>query len=519
MTQRANEPLIGRTYLRKSRPEAKTPDVLAEHRSILARLAAGDEIPMPAEHVIEEIGTADNLADRPRFRALLSDLQTLPPGIALYCMDIDRLTKGPLPDRAAVYTALTTARTRIRTTDRWYDLGRPEDLFLFELKAMLGHHENNVHHKRVRVKWDEMTRKGIVLTGTAPFGYLWDRNIRNLIPEPEQFPIVGQMFRDALTQSTYRLGTKYGMRPSSLLRILRNPVYTGYPARHCVRHRFQGRKNAVGTRYLDRDEWVWPEQQGTYPPAVSRELFEQVQAVLKSRHRAGEKTGTTEGWCRDVIEFEGMPGRIDLGSHGRTGQRYLVYQVKGERRLYVDRAIIHQAAQEALLEAFRAPGLAAAALAAREAIAEDEQIIRISEPNRDGIRLQIAALRSQLDDLLVREMGASDPEEAASIARVRTMHRDTIETFQRQLSDSAPMAPESTALPRLLKEYPHLLDDPLRAWRGADATEKRLLTTAFLRRLVVRITPRPHPIPYDREVVLIEYRPWLKHMGKDLADC
>jgi DNA invertase Pin-like site-specific DNA recombinase len=519
MTHPANEPLVGRTYLRKSRPEAKTPDVLAEHRSILARLAANDQTPMPPEHVVEEIGTADNLADRPRFRALLAELQTLPPGIALYCMDIDRLTKGPLPDRAQVYSALTAAQTRIRTTDRWYDLGRPEDLFLFELKAMLGHHENNVHHKRVRVKWDEMTRKGIVLTGTAPFGYRWDRNIRNLVPEPEQFPIVGAMFRDALTQSTYRMSSVYDMRPSSILRILRNPVYTGYPARHCVRHRFQGRKNAVGTRYLDRDEWTWPEQAGTYPAAISRELFERVQVMLKSRHRVGEKTGTTEGWCRDVIEFEGMPGRIDLGSHGRTGNRYLVYQVKGDRRLYVDRAIVHEAATDAILRALAAPGLPAAAVAAREAVARQEQLVQIPEPNREAIRLQIAAMRTQLDDLLIREVAATDSEEAASIARVRVMHRDTIETLQRQLSDSVPPPAESTALPRLLKDYPHLLDDPRGAWRQAQETEKRVLAAAILRRLVVRITPRPHPIPYEREVVLIEYQPWLKTMGKDLADC
>lgn len=518
MSERGNENLIGWTYLRKSRPEAKNPDLLAEHRSILARLAEADQTPMPPEHIIEEIGTADNLADRPRFRNLLSDLHGRPGRMALYCMDIDRLTKGPLPDRATVYSALVGAEIRIRTPDRWYDLARPDDLFLFELKAMLGHHENNIHHKRVRAKWDEMTRKGLVITGVAPFGYRWDKNIRNFVPEPEELPIVAALFQDALTMSTYRLSKKYGMRASSILRMLTNPVYTGYPARHCYRKRYQGPKQSAATCYLPREEWTWPEQQGTYPAAVSRELFERVQTALRGRHRAGEKTGTTEGWCRDVLEFEGATGSLALGSHGRKHSRYLAYVVRGDKRLYVDRLIVHEAAEEAVRRVLRAPALAAAALSAREALAAAEEP-PLTANLAQTITDEISELRRQLDELLIREMKTSSPEEMASIARVRTIYRERVDILSRQLNRLTLAPADSPVLSRLLVDQPRLIEEADREWRTLEENDKRLLTRAFLRRIVVRITPRPHPQPFDREVVLIEYQPWLKAVEKSLADC
>lgn len=36
-----------------------------------------------------------------------------------------------------------------------------------------------------------------------------------------------------------------------------------------------------------------------------------------------------------------------------------------------------------------------------------------------------------------------------------------------------------------------------------------MLTNALLSAVVVRVTPRPHPTPFLREVVEVRYQPWL----------
>jgi DNA invertase Pin-like site-specific DNA recombinase len=507
-----NSTATGRVLLRKSRGEEHDPRLLAEHRSILLRLAAADGIELPPHAIVEEVGSADKLADRPLFLTLLDELQRLPAPVVLYCMDIDRLTKGELPDRAAIYVALVSAGVLIRTPSRWYDLTNPDDELVFELKAMFGRQENAAHHRRVKIKWDEMTRKGMVLTGVAGMGYEWDKNIRNFKEVPEESALVRSLFAQAVDVSTYRLAQQYAMRPSSVLRILTNPVYTGWPARHCVRHRFAGRKQSSGTRYLKREEWTWPEQPGTYPALVSREQFERVQQALRSRHRVGEKTGTTEGWCRDVLVFEDMPGRIELGSHGRKDKRYLVYQVKGEKRLYVNRAIVHAAADRAIRQVLNRPRLALCAAEAQEAVRLAKATAPVPQSDPEALRLELEELRRQLDVLLARELQTREPEEVASIARVRAAHRERAAALSRELRAVPNAAGSRMALDRLLSDFPSLLTDGDKAWAKASETMKRTAAQALLSQLVVRITPLPHPQPYRREVVIVEYQRWLKNL-------
>lgn len=502
--------MTARAYLRKSRGEEADPELLAAHRSILVRLAEQDGMALPPSAIVEEIGSADNLADRPAFLSLLDGLSLLPGPVVLYCMDIDRLTKGPLPDRAAIYVALVGAGVRIRTPSRWYDLTNADDELIFELKAMFGRQENAAHHRRVKAKWDEMTRKGMVLTGMPSCGYRWDKNIRNFIVVPEEAALVQSLFADAVDESTYRLGRKYGIRPSQVLRILTNPTYTGWPARHCEKRRFAGRKKSTGTVYLHRDEWTWPEQPGTYPALVSREQFEQVQQALRARHRVGEKTGTAEAWCRDVVQFEALPGRIVLGSHKWAQGRYLSYEVRGQKRLYADRTIVHDAANEAILRVLTAPGLAIAAAEAQRQIKEARATARRAAADVDAMRAELDAIRSQLDQLLTREIAATDSEEVASIARVRDNLRAKAAMLSRDLQGLNLNPERQAALSRILRDFPDLLENGERAWRAASQTMKRTAAQAFLSRVIVRITPQPHPQPFIREVAIIEYQAWVK---------
>src|SRR5437763_1895879 len=90
------------------------------------------------------------------------------------------------------------------------------------------------------------TRLRLAAAGVVGYGYRWDRNSRSPVPHPEEFAVVQALFAEALDLSTRKLGPKYGLRPDHVLRILRNPVYTGWPARHCHKVRWKGGTGSTG---------------------------------------------------------------------------------------------------------------------------------------------------------------------------------------------------------------------------------------------------------------------------------
>lgn len=112
----------------------------------------------------------------------------------------------------------------------------------------------------------------------APIGYLNDKDTRTIIPDPERFPLVKEMFSLALTGAytprriceiartqwglTTRKAKRRGGVPlalSSVQRMLRNPFYSGIIV------------------------WNGKQHQGAHEPVVSLNDFERLQGMLTKR--------------------------------------------------------------------------------------------------------------------------------------------------------------------------------------------------------------------------------------------
>ena len=131
------------------------------------------------------------------------------------------------------------------------------------------HHKRNVargvHEKLLRGQW----------AGQKPIGYIYDHDLRNIVPHPKQSKIVEAIFKEAstgrcgLTALGNRLAqfgvvTKKQKKPwsnSQIHKLLTNRLYCGIM------------------------DWNGETFEGKYKPIVSLELFDQVQAALKDRSK------------------------------------------------------------------------------------------------------------------------------------------------------------------------------------------------------------------------------------------
>jgi DNA invertase Pin-like site-specific DNA recombinase len=490
-------------YVRASRylGDPDDPAFLEAHRATLLRLAAGDGVPLAPENLITEVGSGESLLQRPRFRALVEHWETHPgSGGLLYVIAIDRLGRGSMAETGRIVEALVHAGIEVRTPARRYDLSQPDDELFYSFLSALARHELGRYKARVKLAWDAKTRRGELVSGGDRLGYRWDKNLKQLVVIPEEFAVVQGLFQDAPSMSADMLSAKYGVPPATVLKVLHNPTYTGWPARHMITYRWRNGQGPRSGRMLPLEQWTWPEQAGAYPAAVSREQFDLVQRVLRERCRERTKPAFVHGWCRDRVEFEWRPGaRIELGSHRAAGGGYLTYTTRPQdgRRLYVARDIIHAAALATLRRLFAQPDLLAAAAAAYR-----ERQQEAAAPAKDAATLRdaLADLRRRHDELLAREVAVTDAEERASIGRVRALLREEMERHKDDLRTLTPPPPPS--LPRIDGDFEA-------AWEQQDEGGRRALVNAMLARIVVRVTPERHPIPWRREVARVEYQDWL----------
>jgi hypothetical protein len=506
------------TRLSRALGDPDDPALMQAHLEALTRLARADGVTIPPEHIYSEVGSGESLRGRPAIVGLLKTWQRLPAhaGGTLYMVETSRLSRGSNEERGRILDALNHAAITIRTPQRTYQL--PRDEFLLGLNQLIDRDELERYRQRVKLKWDTMTREGQIVTGGAPYGYRWDKNLRNLVPVPDEFTIVQALFAGALNYSTRQLAKLYPLRQPLICQILRNPVYSGWPHRHCESYTYS--TGCKGTRRLPRDRWLLAEKPGTYPAAVSWELFEEVQQALDARYRDRAKCGFTDGWCRDVLRFVDHTGRTFLASHleSKVGWRVkvLVYALipPDRPKLYVSRKIVHEQALTMLTAAFQSPCLLEEALRAdqaRQAVLKGED----AATSRESLLGRLQRLRQQMDDLLRRELEAEEAEERASIARVRESKKLEIRATQEQL-DLLLRTPDTTvSLDWLAEERTQLLADFAAVWQTYSEAERRRLVNSVIDHIEVLIEPVPWQRAHRREIVSTAYLPWLEsYMSK-----
>lgn len=511
--------------LSRERGETDPATVVAHHLALCDRMAKEDGLTIPPENKIAEIGTGESLAERPRLSAWLERWEQEPPpgGGRLYVPEVARLTRASLEEIGRIVRILAAADIRVRLPGHAYDLRQPFDELFFAQIALQGRCEVQVYKERVSLKMSKKFEEAEIRCGRVPsIGYVWNKERQRIEADPDTFPVLVAVCRDVLTQGIPRLAHRYGVPPSTLYRVLTNPTICGHPAL-----RYRCRKGQGGGALLPRREWKLPAKRNdSYPHACTRGEWEAIQAVMEERWCLKMKTTGADGWCRDVIRFQGIDARPSLGSsHFRNRPVTPVYEIRlstygggkkgpGKRLAWIEREPVHQAALTALQSVFSRPSTV-------ETLIEGYLIHQANEAARNGAQsptdallLRLESLTGQYEETVEAEFSATEPLRSA-LKKRRLRLEQELNELQAQVRERERDTHQGRRVIEQLRALPDLAVRFWSGWEGWEDGEKRRVVDLVLERIICRYEPAPGPaLPGVREVAGVVLQPWFGRKEK-----
>ena len=255
-------------YLRKSTDETTRQIMsLDAQRRELRDFIRRERLTVIAE--FEESRTAKE-PGRPLFNNMLARIER---GEAngILCWDIDRLYRNPADEGRVRWMLQCGIIAFIRTPTRCYS---PADAGI--LIAVEGGRATDfiIHHRRdvMRGVREKLLKGG--WPGNAPIGYLQDKNIRNIVPDPKRAKIVQTIFEEFST------GTHSLLWVADRLAGFGIVSKGGKPWSKSLAHGF-----LTNPLYMGIMVWSGETFEGKFKPLVSPELFAKVGAALKVRSK------------------------------------------------------------------------------------------------------------------------------------------------------------------------------------------------------------------------------------------
>lgn len=291
-------------YLRKSRSDEQAEargegDVLARHRKTLQELASHNGHSIVAEYA--EVASGDSLAARPQAQRLLLDVMA-GKYAGVYCMALDRLSRGAAEDQAAVIRAFQASGTLIITPEKVYDFNQPADEDFGELRLMFSRIEHKTIKRRMYAGRERSASDGCYIGARIPFGYAkvpaQGKDGPTLKVIPEQAAAVCDIFQmyadgksshfiaDELTRRGIKPNYSEVWNPSSIRSMLKNPLYIGKISwgKRVARPTLDGgSKRVANARAIYAD--------GKHEPIVPDALWDAVQARLAGNSAPPVKHG------------------------------------------------------------------------------------------------------------------------------------------------------------------------------------------------------------------------------------
>lgn len=296
-------------YLRKSRADKEAEargegETLARHERTLSELAIKMDLSVGA--VYKEIVSGETISARPKMQQLLLEvMQGKWDGVLV--MEVERLARGDTKDQGTVAEAFKFGNAKIITPLKTYDPQNEYDEEYFEFNLFMSRREYKTINRRIQRGRLAAFQEGWYISGTAPYGYekvkrKGDKGYTLSIIEDEA--AVVRMIYDLYTRgeaqadgSRLRFGC-YQIRDrlndlqipsrsgslwsaSSIMDVLRNPVYSGY-------QRWSWRKvqkdfvdGQIRERRPKNDDCM--KVRGRFDPIISEANYELAQKIRKSR--------------------------------------------------------------------------------------------------------------------------------------------------------------------------------------------------------------------------------------------
>ncbi|MBS4535358.1 recombinase family protein [Clostridium sp. D2Q-14] len=286
-------------YLRKSRSDEEAEahsdsETLSKHRKILLKVANNQNLNIIK--IREEIVSGESMVHRPEMLELLKEVEDNMYD-AVLCMDVDRLGRGNMQEQGLILDTFKKSNTRIITPRKIYDLKDEWDEEYSEFEAFMARKELKLINRRLQRGRIRSLEDGNYISPNPPYGYLIenDNNYRTLIPHPEQSEVVrlifelytkkgigGSKIANKLNELGYKTYKNKKWFSSSVLNIIRNPVYSGkiiWKKKSIKKSTTPGKTKDVKQR--PKNEWIIAE--GKHKALISEEVFETAQRILKNK--------------------------------------------------------------------------------------------------------------------------------------------------------------------------------------------------------------------------------------------
>ena len=292
-------------HLRKSRADIEAEargegETLAKHEKFLLKYARENKINIIK--IRKELESGESLLHRPEMQETLKEVeQGLYDGVLV--MEIDRLGRGDMQDQGMILETFKKSNTKIITPRKVYDLNDEWDEEYSEFEAFMARKELKYINRRLQRGRLTSVEEGNYIGTIPPYGYIIekkDKKNRYLIPNPDQAPVVKMIYAwythddpaqrmgsGKIANELNRLGYKsYTGRlwgPSSVLAILKNPVYAG---RIIWKKKEQKKSTTPGkkrdTRIRPKKEWI--DVEGKHESLISMDTFLKAQEILKGKY-------------------------------------------------------------------------------------------------------------------------------------------------------------------------------------------------------------------------------------------
>lgn len=328
------------SYLRFSSPEQQKGDSFRRQTSMATAYASQHGLDLDTKLTFHDLGVSafrGANAEAGRLADFHEAVQTgmVPQGSYLLVEALDRLSRLTPRKALRVLEDIVDAGVVVVTLNdgKAYTKGsldaEPFDLMVAILLFMRGNEESATKARRLRAAWEgkRLTAQTKPLTAAVPAWIKLEDGKLSLIPE--RAAIIRRIFAEALagrgqdgiargliSDGVPCFGKAQHWQRSYVLKVLNNPATYGLLTPH--EYRYEGAKK---TRVpLDPVE-------GYYPPAISRETFDAVQAFRSTAYPAKARIG------RVVNLFAGLATcplcgstmtRVNKGTSGKSGRPKLV---------------------------------------------------------------------------------------------------------------------------------------------------------------------------------------------------
>lgn len=287
-------------YLRKSRADEELEKTLGEgetlykHRKTLLKFARENDLNIV--EIKEEIVSGDSLFNRPKMLELLQEVENKK-YTGVLVMDIDRLGRGGMKDQGIILDAFKESNTKIITPIKTYDLNDEFDEEMTEFKTFFSRRELKTINRRMQGGRVRSVEDGNYIATNAPLGYDIDyiKKSRTLKVNEDEAEIIKLIFKlytegdGAGTISSYLNSLGYKTKannsfgPTSIIAILKNPVYIGKITWKKKEYKKSKDPNKVkDCRTRDKKEWIVAN--GKHPALIDEDTFNRANDILNEKY-------------------------------------------------------------------------------------------------------------------------------------------------------------------------------------------------------------------------------------------